>query len=237
MKMKKIKRFFDSLISSVYPLKCICCGEILDENIICDKCNSSLERVNYNNLCLECGVEKEFCECNYKIFRFKNTICAFENCGQARKIYYSYKFHRKQHYADFFAEEVCNAVKNCYGNVYFDIVCAVPSYMKLGYDHCTYIARSVSKKLNIPFYENLILCVKRTKKQHNSTIKERLINVEGKYMVTNHIYNKNVLLIDDIKTTGATLDECAKMLLFAGADNVYCATVLGTAKKEKIEKL
>ena len=70
--------------------------------------------------------------------------------------------------------------------------------------------------------------IKKTKKQHRSSIKERLSNVDGKYCATRRISTANVLLIDDIKTTGATLDECAKQLLFAGADSVYCVSVLGS---------
>lgn len=234
--MKKINPFLKSLISAIYPQKCICCGEIIENADICDECDLKIERINLSNLCFECGIEKDFCECKYKIFRFAKVISVFKNCGCAQKTYYSYKFYRKQHYANFFAEEIYKAIKTCYSDIDFDIVCAVPTYKKFGYDHCFYITNLVAKRLGIPFDKKLISCVKRTKKQHNSTIKERLINVEGKYN-TNHIINdKTVLLIDDIKTTGSTLDECAKMLLFAGAKNVYCATVLGSVEKEKIEK-
>ena len=79
----------------------------------------------------------------------------------------------------------------------------------------------------------VLSCVKKVKKQHKSSIKERLLNTEGKYKCNYRIDNKNVLLIDDIKTTGATLDECAKELLFAGANSVYCITVLGSSTSKK----
>ena len=113
----------------------------------------------------------------------------------------------------------------------FDIIVSVPSYNKLAYDHSGYIAKHMSVTLNIP-YKNIISCVKRTKKQHKSTIKERLINTEGKYRCKFSVNNLRVLLVDDIKTTGATIDECTKMLLYSGASSVHCVTVLGSSVKK-----
>lgn len=235
--MKNVKTLFKTLISAVYPNKCICCGEILDEHTyICDNCCIKIERINLDDICLDCGCEKENCVCKYNIFRFNALVCVFKNTGLARRAYYSYKFGKKQYYANFFAQEVCSAIKRCYGGTRFDVVCAVPSYQRFGYDHSGYIAKLVAEKLGIPFADRLLRCFKKSKKQHKSTIEERLRNVDGKYSANYRLDNRKILLIDDIKTTGATLDECARTLLFAGADCVYCATVLGAAEKTKIEK-
>ncbi len=227
--MKTIKQIFKTIIYSIYPNKCICCGEILDESIyICNNCNKNIIRINLDNICLDCGLEKRDCVCRYNIFRFNALVCAFKNTGLARKSYYLYKFGKKQHYVEFFAKEICNAILKCYSNIKFDIVCYVPSFKKFEYDHSGYIAKMVANMLNLPFADKLLCCVKKSKKQHKSTINERLYNVDGKYRVNYRVDNKKILLIDDIKTTGATVDECTKELLFAGADSVYCATVLGT---------
>lgn len=237
--MKNDKIFLKTLISAIYPNKCICCGEILDEGVnICNSCNDTIERANLDKICTDCGFEKENCVCKHNVYRFSACVCAFKNIGIARKAYYAYKFGKKQRYADFFAEEVCSAIKYCYSDINFDIVCSVLRHRRFEYDHSGYIAALVAKKLKLPFDGNLLHCLKKGKKQHKSTIEERLRNVEGKYGAFYRVDSKNILLIDDIKTMGATLDECARVLLFAGAENVYCATVLGSARKDKtkIEK-
>ncbi len=236
--MNVVKHIIKEIISSFYPYKCVCCGEILDENnYICNNCNNNVERTNHNDVCLACGLEKNDCVCKYNIYRFNSLVCAFRNTGLARNAYYSYKFGKKQHYAEFFADEICCAIGKCYSDIKFDIICSVPTFKKLGYDHSGYIAKAVSKKLEIPFTDKLLSCVKKGKKQHKSTTIERLHNVEGKYCVNYRADNMNVLLIDDIKTTGATLDECAKVLLFAGANNIYCATALCATEDKNIKDL
>lgn len=228
--MNAIKFFLKNLISAIYVNKCVGCGEIIDDNnSLCIKCEKEISRINPENICIDCGFDKKNCVCKYNVFRFNGIISAFNNNGIARQAYYSYKFGKKQNYATFFAEEICNSIKHCYNGIDFDIVCAVPSNNKFGYNHSGYIAEIASKILDVPFEQKLLYCVKKVKKQHKSTIKERLHNVDGKYSVTHRVDNKKILLIDDIKTTGATLDECTRVLLFAGADSVFCATVLGTS--------
>ncbi len=225
--MKKIKLFIYELTSAIYPHKCIGCGDVLNVNsYLCDRCNTKFERIDLNNICLNCGQEKNECVCRYSIYRFNSLTSAFKNSGIARKAYYSYKFYKNQHYSKFFAKELSLAVLNCYENIRFDFICSVPSFNKFAYDHSGYLAKETSKLLDIPFEKNIISCVKKGKKQHKSTIEQRLKNVCNKYRVNKKIDNKKILLIDDIKTTGATLDECARELLFAGADSVYCATLL-----------
>lgn len=233
--MKNVIEVFKQLISAIYPNKCICCGELIGEGIsICGCCSEKIERTNLDNFCLDCGFEKDDCTCKYNVFRFCGQVAAFKNAGLAQKAYYSYKFGKKQHYVGFFAEEMCRVIGKCYQDVNFDIVCAVPMFSKREYDHSGYIAKAISQKLDLPFCDGLLSCVKKGKKQHKSTISERLKNVDGKYFANYRIDKKTVLLIDDIKTTGATLDECARILLFAGADRVFCATALGGTVPQKL---
>lgn len=230
--MKSIIKLISFLVSSVYPNKCICCSEFIEEgSYLCDDCDNNLERNDLEKICLSCGFETDDCVCRYNVYRFDGLICVFKNKNLARSAYYSYKFGKRQHYEKFFAEEMCAAVKKCYENINFDLVCAVPPVNKFGYDHSGYLARRMADILKIKYADGLLSCVKRTKKQHKSSIKERLINTEGKYNFNYRVENACVLLVDDIKTTGATIDECAKMLLYAGADSVYCVTALGADTK------
>ena len=228
--MKLFKKIFTSFIYSVYPTKCVCCSKIIDDDkYICSKCENLIERNNLESICLHCGLDSNDCVCKYYVYRFNSLVCVFKNEGLAREAYYSYKFGKKQNYDIFFAKEMSNAVNFCFNDIKFDIICSVPSSSRFGFDHSGYIAQKMSDILKIPYYNNLLSCLKKkTKKQHKSTIKERLINTQGKFACNFNLHNTNILLVDDIKTTGSTLDECAKELLFAGADNVYCVTALGS---------
>ncbi len=225
--MNKIKKIIKELTSAIYPNKCVCCGEIIGtEKHICSECDLRLERIDINNFCTKCGLENDNCGCQYNIYRFESLVCSFKNQGLAQQIYYSYKFAKKQFYVDFLANEMCSTIEEFYNDNDFDLICAVPTVKKYGYDHSGYIAKQISKKLNIQFAASLLKTVKKGKSQHNSTFKERMENVEGKYIYNYRVDNKKILLIDDIKTTGATIDECAKILLYAGAQSVSCAVAL-----------
>ena len=91
----------------------------------------------------------------------------------------------------------------------------------------------IAKLLNLPFYDNILGFRKRKKLQHKIPFNERFKNIKDVYYVKTPLKNKTVLLVDDIKTTGATLSECAKELLAAGSNRVYCVTGLITERKDK----
>ncbi len=231
--MKIFKRFLKELLSAIYPNKCIGCGEIIDtQKYLCNNCNSNIERVNLNDICTDCGLEKDNCVCKYNVYRFNSLITVFKNIGIARNSYYSYKFGKKQFYVKFFAEEMTDSIKKCYSDIEFDFICAVPCLKGHKYDHSGYIANEIAKAMGITYKNDLLVCNKKVKSQHKSTFKERMNNVDGKYSYNYKIDNATVLLVDDIKTTGATIDECARILLFAGAKSVYCITALGSISQE-----
>lgn len=230
------------IVSAVFPNKCISCGEIIDdEKFLCAYCEKHIEKNNLDDLCLICGFEKENCVCNYNVYRFEKLISVFKNEGIAQRAYYSFKFGKKQHYVKFFAEKMAEAVNTLYRDIKFDYICAVPAgksiFLNSNYDHCNYLCTELSKFLKIPYANKILYCKGHKKQQHKLSIKNRLTNVNGKFYFNYRINGATVLLVDDIRTTGATLDECAKMLLYAGADKVYCVTALATVmdSKKKIE--
>ena len=122
------------------------------------------------------------------------------------------------------------AVRVDFADVAFDYVAAVPlgrrRRRKRGYNQAELLARRVAGELHIP-YADLLEKVRNNPAQRKQNARSRRVNVYGAYAVIDDsaLWDKTVLLIDDVKTTGATLNECAKMLRMHGAKAVYAATV------------
>ncbi len=231
-----------TFISCLYPNKCAGCDEIIDEGkSLCDYCGTFINNLDFKNFCVRCGLEKDYCRCKYREYHFEGIVGLYKNEGIAKKVYYSYKLGKRQYLAQFFAENAVKKVKTIFPNVKFDAVCAVPtalrSRLKHGFDHSATIAVKIADILNAEYMGSVLRSHHLKRLQHNSRFSERLENVRGKYYTVSTINSKCVLLFDDIYTTGATLDECAKELLFAGAEKVYCVAVLTTNKKKKTKEV
>ncbi len=117
----------------------------------------------------------------------------------------------------------------------YDVITFVPMHpmrqVTRGYNQSELLARQLSKELNIPC-EALLIKIKNNLAQHELSAKERKKNVKGVYQAINQekIKRKNILIIDDVITTGHTLGECCRMLEKAKAGKITCASV--TAKIE-----
>lgn len=102
-----------------------------------------------------------------------------------------------------------------------------------GFNQSEVLAERIAKILSLPII-NALSCVKSAHSQHKiKDYKERFKNVKGIYKANGAFDGKTLLLVDDIMTTGATLNECAAVLLRAGADKIYCVTALRTDKNDK----
>ena len=227
-----------AVLGAFYPNKCAACDEIIPEDkVLCDYCNATFLPPDYGKICKKCGLELDNCRCKYREFHFSGIIGAYINEGVARRVYYSYKIGRRQELARFFAERVATAVKAAFGDAAFDALICVPishrSRLKRGFDHGEEIAEILADILNIKYVSGVLKSRHFRPFQHKSKFDERLANVRGKYYTVKRINAKRVLLFDDIFTTAATLDECAKELMFAGVHEVYCASLLSTYFKKK----
>jgi len=243
MKPDNAKRKNDILLNALYPKQCVCCTALIEpDEELCDDCLRNIERIDAAKRCGKCGLEKKDCVCKLYVFHFEGCVAPFYNEGLARRGLYSYKLNNRQHYGMFFAREMAKTVLSEYNGIDFDAVCFVPSSLKSlgtkGFNHSRELARIVSELLKLPLIDNVLVRKNMFFAQHKRSRKKRFSEVRKIYSYKQEesyrLKNKTVLLVDDIKTTGATLDECSRQLLFAGADKVYCVTaIISPYKREK----
>ena len=96
---------------------------------------------------------------------------------------------------------------------------------KRGFNQSEEIAKIISEVTKIETDFNCIIKVKDNKSQTELTRKERIENVKNTFKIIKNIKNKNILLLDDVYTTGSTMEECAKTLKSAGANKVWGITI------------
>jgi len=212
------------ILDLFFPPKCIFCRKILVDNEV-HVCNRCAELLPLPQTKVEV---KHGCP-------FLDEACApFSYSGAVRSALMRYKFNDKTGYAKYFGDMMSKTVNNAW-DTQFDIVTWVPLSRKRlrrrGYDQAFLLAKVVSENLNIPLARTLNK-VKDVKKQSLVySVDERRANVAGAYCAIDGVAeNKNVLIVDDIITTGETVSECARMLLMDGAKKVYCITAAQTFK-------
>ena len=186
---------------------------------MCKKCEQSL----YRQLVL--GID-DYSEDKEK--EFKEHMYLYQYDGAIRKLLLKYKFQEKSYLYKIFIkknQKICLFLKK------YDIIIPIPISKKRmkqrGYNQSALIARKISKEFNIKYYEDCLLKDKHTEAQSSLSKEERTKNVENVYSVKNQekIINKKILLIDDIYTTGNTVNECSKILKQAGAYKIGILTI------------
>lgn len=218
-------KIIDMVIDSLYPKRCGACQEITaNGEALCLKCAEKLERVR-TPICIACGNTLKECECHTFIYHFDGIAAPFKNKGVAKDMVYRFKFDKDFSSVDYIVENMAKSVLENYINVKFDFISFVPK-MRKDFNQCEVLAKRLSKALNVPVKKKSLIKVKENQVQHNLSLNERFGNVKDAYRATEKIKGQTVLLLDDIKTTGATLNECAKELKFSGAQKVYCIAAL-----------
>ena len=199
---------------------CGICGK-LDQKSLCNKCKIKLQK---NAIC--------------KIEDYKNTssyfdehIYLFQYNGEIRDAILKYKFDEKSYIYRTFLEFIKNNENICAQIKKYDIIIPVPISKKRlnsrGYNQSSLIAKNLAQELNIEYSEKILIKIKDNKPQSEMKQDTRKSNVSGVYKVINEerINNKKVLIVDDIFTTGSTVDECAKVLKENNAESVGVFTL------------
>ena len=223
------------IINLIYPARCPICNEIEQRQLhLCTQCEK--DTVHLHERCIGCGRPKNSCCCAKNQFSLCLTS-PFLYEGKLKQAIHRFKFGEETYLAKYFGKEVAESVKEEFGNVSFDIVTCVPQTKRRrrerGYNQSALLAKEVAKRLALPFDELLLIKSRNTADQHKLTGKARMQNLKNAFAAnkTESIKGKTILLCDDIKTTGATLNECRKTLLKAGAQAICCAVIAVTPEK------
>lgn len=222
----------------IFPARCSVCGKVLNfGEYICEECNLKIERID--KICTACGNDKNLCTCKRQVFRFNSCIGAFNYGDNAMSAVKRFKFGNNLYIAEFLADEMSDKFQKHYNNIRFDAVTAVPMHplkkFAKGYNQSEVIARKLCKNINLP-YIKLLSKIRFNKTQHKQDRHLRFENIKGVFSAKLPYNIETVLLVDDIKSTGATLDECTRELMFAGVKQVYCITAILNGGGNGIEK-
>ena len=239
--------FFSDFIDIIYPARCKSCDVFLDENALkgLDFCIDCLEDFSEIRppFCLKCRTpfepesgENHLCEkCLRKPPYYEALGSPYLYTGKIMDVIHMFKYLGKSHYARTlgilmasFSLKWLEKEKNL-------LIMPVPLHpkklRKRGFNQSLLLAREVNRflKVNVDFLS--LRRIKITPSQAELKMNERIKNVRNAFEISekSNIKGRDILLVDDVATTGSTLNECSRILLKAGARRVICLVLARTA--------
>lgn len=197
--------FINSALDYFFPPICGMCGEI-NENYICNNCYENIKKIK------KCVINE------YNNRNFSKHLYIFRYEGIIRNKIIEYKFEDKGYLYKMFAKIILSDKKTYNFIKKYDVIIPVPiskkRKKKRGYNQSELVANELAQKLNQDIWTDIIIKKKDNKPQSELNKLERIKNVEDIYEINKpiEVKNKKVLLLDDIYTTGSTVNEIARKL-------------------------
>ena len=241
-----------ALLNIVFPPRCAVCSDYIaigrkpfNISWLCDKC---IEDVNFisSPLCSICGIPfpkggiEEDHPCGNCIITppaFERAMAVFVYDGSIIKAIHDFKYGNKSYLSRSFGELLAEKVKkHIHYNDHTLLVVPVPLSNKRlrlrGYNQSALLAGYIAKKLNLVIDYDSLIRIRDTVPQTELKKKERMKNLINAFTVSNSnkIKDHKIILVDDVYTTGSTLEECSKTLKKAGARKVSCLSIARVEK-------
>lgn len=259
-----MKRIFetikDGIAEAIFPsnIYCICCGSLIDNSrpyAFCDACVKKFHWIT-GRTCDKCGkalpdtYKGKLC---YDCMRIEHTFEKGFSCLtygiHEREVLLDHKYNGKGYLAAKFGDILYDRI-SC-ENIRPDVIIPVPisaGRMKTrGYNQSALMAKQLSKRWGVPMDDTALVRRKETTLLRSLNPAERRLALSGAFAVlrrgqfgknaeSRRLEGKTVLLIDDIYTTGATVDTCASVLMDAGAEKVYVLTLMSGGNRRPNEE-
>lgn len=235
--MKYFKKTGGFILQLLFPLRCPVCDEILRQpgEGICRECRGSLRTIRMP-WCLRCGKqllqEERYCrECaaGEHVFLRGRALYEYNSCAES---VYRFKYGGRREYGGYFGREMAAGLGDFIRSVSPDALVPIPlhkkRFRKRGYNQAEVLAGVISQCVGVPVERNLLVRVKNTRPLKQLNPKERQNNLKKAFKLTeNDVKLKTIILVDDIYTSGSTVDEAARTLKAGGVRNVYFITLAG----------
>lgn len=235
-----LSQFVSFLLSFLYPTRCPVCGQIPPaDHSICPDCYASISFVT-QPYCYSCGKplsseEQEFChDCltHPKSFTRGFSLALYNSVTKPSLAAIKYK--NKRQYLKFYAEETIKTYGPLFQSLSLDAILPVPihpkRFKKRGYNQASLFAKYIGKSLSVPVYDSLLIRRINTLPQKNLSPDERLHNLKQAFSLYPGYEQATlpfhrVLLVDDIYTTGSTMEALSCLLKQHGVDEIYIFSI------------
>jgi ComF family protein len=238
-----LRRFKDGLLNLVYPKSCLACKDRMktssQDELICGRCWGNIKR-NLPPFCHSCGRQldkknfsKNICPACQKVrLHFDRAFSPFIYTGAIKELIHEFKYKNKDYLGAVLSKPMIEFIKEYSLPMDFlDFIIPMPlSEAKMRereFNQAEVLSRHIADEFKKCVFSDILVRHRNTKTQTELEINERFLNVKGSFAVTRHadIKGKNLLLVDDVLTTGATSSEAALTLKKAGANVVFVLTL------------
>lgn len=239
--MKILKRVLSFLERTLFnpKWKCLCCGrENFNDDYICEECRKTLPVIE-GSFCGHCGrktvASEAYCTtCKNTLVSLDKGRSLYEYKPPVSTLIRKLKYNGRKYVADFFAKELSSVYLRNFTDA--DFITFVPSTAKSrkarGYNQSELLARNLAEIVGTEVKE-VCVKIKETPRQAKLTRAQRLTNLTDAFKVTDRrsVIGKTILIIDDVTTTGSTVEAIASKLKRAGAERVCLLTVASVSPK------
>jgi len=233
-----LRKYLRALKDIIFPPLCLCCQVKINEGYLCRHC---LKKIRFLGpyLCQYCSLPINYqsgriCpRCKDKIPPFTRVISIAAYQEPMVSLIHLFKYKNCEYLAGFLSNLIVRQLLKIKVNFYgFDAVLSVPMHkykLKMrGYNQSKLLAKLLSKHFKIPLRDDIISNKTTNTSQTKLSKDKRQKNVEGAFTARGNLENKNLILVDDIFTTGSTINACAKALKEKGANKILVVTLAKT---------
>lgn len=220
------------MVNLIYPRRCPVCDDIVPvtEGLICRECVSKIKYIK-SPRCRRCGKQlydenMVFCmDCEKKIHVYEQGYALYDYQSM-RKSVYRFKYSGRSEYAKYYAQDIYEHIGTKIEELQADALIPVPLHRRKqaarGYNQAEILAKELSKLTGIPCFSNIVKRIVNTVPQKELDDRERQNNLKKAFHIPSDVVKLNkTIIVDDIYTTGSTIDAVARELRQHGVGKVY----------------